>query len=208
MPNETGEGGACPGTTPEHGRADYEKRRGPGSNASIVINCRAAAVWHGRQSGVNYDAPDGRFERAVLAAGAVGDLCQSVTPVYRIVWVVAAVLALAGAALGALRAQSKPASAPWSQPRTAWGDPDLDGVWTSDNNFAIPLERPPELADKEFLDGAELDAELAKRARTDRGSRRRRGRRRGPLALVREPDRTIAPQLAHRRSAGTDAFPH
>jgi len=38
-------------------------------------------------------------------------------------------------------------------------------VWTSDNNFSIPLERPPELADKEFLDGAELDAELAKRAR-------------------------------------------
>ena len=38
-------------------------------------------------------------------------------------------------------------------------------MWTSDNNFAIPLERPSELADKEFLDGADLDAELAKRAR-------------------------------------------
>ena len=98
--------------------------------------------------------------------------------VYRIVQRVAALLALVVAcvALGDLlatgtlddiarAAQSRPASAPWSHPRTAWGDPDVEGVWTSDNNFAIPLERPPELADKEFLDGADLEAELAKRAR-------------------------------------------
>lgn len=77
----------------------------------------------------------------------------------------AAVVALASIAFAVLGAQSLPTSAPWTQPRTAWGDPDLEGVWTSDNNFAIPLERPQELADKEFLDGAELEAELAKRAR-------------------------------------------
>jgi hypothetical protein len=74
-------------------------------------------------------------------------------------------IAFAGVALGDLRAQAKPASAPWTHPRTAWGDPDLEGAWTSDNNFSIPLERPVELADKEFLDGADLEAELAKRAR-------------------------------------------
>jgi hypothetical protein len=65
--------------------------------------------------------------------------------------------------VGELRAQRTPA-APWTHPRTVWGDPDLEGVWTSDNNFSIPLERPPEVADKEFLDGPELDAALAKRA--------------------------------------------
>ena len=54
----------------------------------------------------------------------------------------------------------------WTHPRTAWGDPDLEGVWTSDNNFSIPLERPAEVADKEFLDGVELDAALARRAGT------------------------------------------
>ena len=54
----------------------------------------------------------------------------------------------------------------WTHPRTAWGDPDLEGVWTSDNNFSIPLERPAEVADKEFLDGPELEAALARRART------------------------------------------
>jgi hypothetical protein len=68
-------------------------------------------------------------------------------------------------ALGDLGAQLPPATASWSHPRTAWGDPDLEGVWTSDNNFAIPLERRPEVADKEFLDGEELEAELARRAR-------------------------------------------
>jgi hypothetical protein len=38
---------------------------------------------------------------------------------------------------------------PWAAPRTAWGDPDLQGVW----NFATltPLERPRELAEKEVL---------------------------------------------------------
>ena len=35
---------------------------------------------------------------------------------------------------------------PWTQARTAWGDPDLDGVWTSDNNFSVPLERPADVA--------------------------------------------------------------
>ena len=34
-------------------------------------------------------------------------------------------------------------------PHTAWGDPDLQGVW--DYRTLTPLERPEELADKEFL---------------------------------------------------------
>jgi hypothetical protein len=54
----------------------------------------------------------------------------------------------------------------WTSPRTAWGDPDLGGVWTSDDNFSIPLERPPEVADKVFLDGKDLEEALARRAKT------------------------------------------
>jgi hypothetical protein len=81
------------------------------------------------------------------------------------------VIALAGVVggdLGARRApaQATRAEAPWTHPRTAWGDPDLEGVWTSDNNFAIPLERPADVADKEFLDGTDLEAALARRAKT------------------------------------------
>jgi hypothetical protein len=86
-----------------------------------------------------------------------------------IVRTVVAVLVIAGGvAVGirALGAQANAAAVHWVHPRTPWGDPDLDGVWTSDNNFSIPLERPPEVADKEFLDGADLEAALAKRAQT------------------------------------------
>ena len=39
------------------------------------------------------------------------------------------------------------------QPRTAWGDPDLQGVWT--NTTTTPLQRPADLADKEVLTGEE-----------------------------------------------------
>jgi hypothetical protein len=53
----------------------------------------------------------------------------------------------------------------WTHPRLPWGDPDLEGVWTSDNNFSIPLERPAAVADKEFLDGKEFDDALAARKR-------------------------------------------
>jgi hypothetical protein len=86
-------------------------------------------------------------------------------PAYGIVRAFSAVLVLAlvCVALSDLGAQSNLA---WSHPRTAWGDPDLEGVWTSDNNFAIPLERPAEVADKEFLDGPDLEAALARRAKT------------------------------------------
>jgi hypothetical protein len=46
-------------------------------------------------------------------------------------------------------------------PRTAWGAPDLNGVWTG--STITPLERPKEFADKEFLTAAEAAA-LEKRA--------------------------------------------
>ena len=49
----------------------------------------------------------------------------------------------------------------WTPSRTPDGQPDLQGVWASDS--ATPLERPPELADKELLTDEEV-ATLAGRA--------------------------------------------
>jgi len=78
----------------------------------------------------------------------------------------AATVAAVMVAIAADEARARQTSAAaWTHPRTAWGDPDFEGVWTSDNNFSIPLERPPEVADKEFLDGQELEDTLARRAK-------------------------------------------
>jgi hypothetical protein len=71
-----------------------------------------------------------------------------------------AIALLIVAAMTAATAQQK-----WTQPRTSWGDPDLEGVWTSDNNFSIPLERPAAVADKEFLDGKDYEDALKSRSR-------------------------------------------
>lgn len=63
-------------------------------------------------------------------------------------WIVAALLATS---LVALRAQSDQAG-----PRTAWGDPDLQGVWNFASN--IPLNRPEELGERQLLSEEEAAA--------------------------------------------------
>jgi hypothetical protein len=59
--------------------------------------------------------------------------------------------------IGTARAQTRDEST-WSA-RTPWGDPDLQGEWTSEGEFGVPLERPRELGDRAFL----TDEEYAKR---------------------------------------------
>ena len=45
--------------------------------------------------------------------------------------------------------QTTPSHGSWSPPQTPWGHPDLQGTWT--NTTTTPLERPPDLAEKEML---------------------------------------------------------
>ena len=40
---------------------------------------------------------------------------------------------------------------PYDTPRTPWGDPDLQGVWSGNASHGIPLERPRDLAELEAL---------------------------------------------------------
>jgi hypothetical protein len=60
----------------------------------------------------------------------------------------------------------------WTPPRTPDGQPDLQGIWT--NATLTPLERPAELAGKEFLTDQEA-AEFARRALHDVDGDRRDG---------------------------------
>jgi hypothetical protein len=54
------------------------------------------------------------------------------------------------------------AQPPWTMPRLANGQPDLQGTW--ENNSATPLERPPELAGKPLLSEDEVAAMEARAA--------------------------------------------
>jgi hypothetical protein len=55
-----------------------------------------------------------------------------------VVTVVAAVLSLGGALTGEASGQAPAGAADWVHPTTPWGDPDLQGVWTSDSARGIP----------------------------------------------------------------------
>lgn len=74
---------------------------------------------------------------------------------------------LAGAAMFVLAAEpargqagkvkSKAAvTATWTQPKTPWGDPDIQGTWTSDDCIGTPMNRPANFGDRLYLTEQEL----------------------------------------------------
>ena len=90
-------------------------------------------------------------------------------------------VAIAGAAFGLAvsitptSAQAQTASEQSAAPKTPWGDPDLQGIWTDETD--TPLQRSPKYADQEFFTEAqrtELDRQRAnmqgRERRADRGS--------------------------------------
>jgi hypothetical protein len=71
-------------------------------------------------------------------------------------WTFAAVALAIAASLQSF-AQSGRESA-WNA-RTPWGDPDLQGEWTTEGEYGVPFERPAQFGTRQFL----TDAEYAKR---------------------------------------------
>jgi hypothetical protein len=97
-------------------------------------------------------------------------------------------------------------------PRTPWGDPDLQGTWTSDDMRGIPRERPDEFGSRQFL----TDEEFARRATQDEQTLRQQLR--GPYGgrndlrsrtfrqtslVVDPPDGKIPPLTAEADSRAT-----
>ncbi len=80
--------------------------------------------------------------------------------------VLAVTVAIAWSGPAAVEAQS------FATPRTPWGDPDLQGLWT--NTTTTPMERPDDLSDRETLSSEERaarDAEVAEAVSFDNISR-------------------------------------
>ena len=78
--------------------------------------------------------------------------------------------ALTPSALRAIPAETTAAKATnpnWKAPRTSWGHPDLQGIWTSDDMRGVPMVRPVSQAAREAL----THEEFAQRAGRDEASR-------------------------------------
>ena len=50
------------------------------------------------------------------------------------------------------------AGAPFAAPKTPWGDPDMQGTWTSDDTWGVPFERPKNFGTRATLTEDELNA--------------------------------------------------
>ena len=78
------------------------------------------------------------------------------------------VVVIAGAVLPGYVRATDPSPAPthasehgpkkqWKQPRTPWGDPDLQGMWPVAHLMTVPLQRPAEYGDRLQFTPEELD---------------------------------------------------
>jgi hypothetical protein len=99
------------------------------------------------------------FRAVGLFAGAVGFVCATVATPVR-----------AQAPAKAATSAKAPASAKAvGTPRTPWGDPDIQGTWSSDDLRGVPTQRPDEFAGRAELS----DEEFAKRQADNQSTRTR-----------------------------------
>ncbi len=57
----------------------------------------------------------------------------------------------------------------WASPKTAWGDPDLQGMWPNTDLLGVPLQRDPKLGTRALLTDAEYAQREARAKRSDEG---------------------------------------
>ena len=59
-------------------------------------------------------------------------------------------------AIHAEAADTVPAPVRWKQPRTSWGDPDLQGTWPISSLMSVPLQRPTQYGTRLYFTEEEL----------------------------------------------------
>ena len=83
-------------------------------------------------------------------------------------------------------------------PKTVWGEPDLQGIWSRDAD--VPLQRPARYGNREFFtdaERAELDRQISGiLARDNAESRRFAGFHPPPATVEPKPDRADVPYFA------------
>jgi hypothetical protein len=68
------------------------------------------------------------------------------------------------------QAQAPPAHAPAPGFRTPWGDPDIQGIFTTDDELGVPFERPEQFAGRDVVsekEFADREAQAARQATVD-----------------------------------------
>jgi hypothetical protein len=103
----------------------------------------------------------------------------------------------------------------WHAPKLAWGHPDLEGIWSSDDMRGVPMSRPPQFGTRRYLTDEEFAARAGERATARKVDDARTGTFRneegtrdfGYTSLVIDPPNgRIPPSLPgarERRVAGT-----
>ena len=89
---------------------------------------------------------------------------QTSLSVFAVFIAIAGMTQLSGSGQGTrapeVRGQKPEARKAWTPPRTAWGDPDIAGLFTTDDELGVPFERPDQFAGRELV----TEEEFAQRA--------------------------------------------
>jgi hypothetical protein len=70
----------------------------------------------------------------------------------------------------------------WIPPKTAWGDPDLQGMWPNTDLLGVPLQRDPKLGTRALLTDAEYAQREARAKRSDEGLNQKYDKLDGPVS--------------------------
>jgi len=146
----------------------------------------------------------GDVARSTLFPKNAGQLCENSFSGLRMTVGITMAAAVYAVSLAPALAQASgdPSTTPTAVPKTPWGEPDLQGRWTDEND--TPPQRLAKYAIQEFFtqaQRADLDRERAALLAEDRASRRRYRSAISPRPTMRGSRPLIPLLLARRRNS-------